>query len=92
MVCGLDSDLVWIIPSVVYYTGVFVLDNFFVDSSSIIFTSMFLLELSLLCEVCIVAFKGSLVTPDRCLFFYQVCEHSQFRWPWLMSIDILLKM
>ena len=91
LVCGLDTGSVRMVSSVVSFTAVFGMEYVSAVIGSILVTSMFSIDLSWKCEVVEVVLEGPLVTTGRCLFFYQVCVHGQFRWPCLMSNDILLE-
>ena len=91
VVCGMDTGLFWMISSFLYITSLIGLGYASVVIDTLLAISKFSLGLSWLFEVGKIIFKVSLVTPSCCLIFFQVCVHGQSYWPWLMSIDILLK-
>ena len=68
VLCGLDTGWVWMISSVASCTAEFVLEYASVNSDSLLYISMFPLNLSWICEEDNVDSEGSLETPGYCLF------------------------
>ena len=74
VVCVVGMGLIWILSYVVSVADIYGLEHVSVVSDYLLATTIVSINLSWLCEVGEVEFKGPWVTPGCCLFFPSFCE------------------